>query len=69
MRERLRITKLPFVQEGPVAPKAPVPIMIYVEEGYNLNVTILQLKKEEEELEKMFTILHVRKINWIKTLM
>ncbi|KAI5444560.1 hypothetical protein KIW84_012992 [Lathyrus oleraceus] len=47
MREREHITKLLFVQEGPVAPKAPSPIMISVEEGNNLNTTILQLKKEK----------------------
>ncbi|KAI5398674.1 hypothetical protein KIW84_064155 [Lathyrus oleraceus] len=54
MRERVRIIKLPFVQEGPVTPRVHVPIMISVDEGNNLNTTILQLKKENEELEDMF---------------
>ncbi|KAI5401354.1 hypothetical protein KIW84_065995 [Lathyrus oleraceus] len=44
MRERARIIKLPFVLEGPVEPRAHVPIMIYVDEGNNLNTSILQLK-------------------------
>lgn len=44
------ILKLPFVQEGPVAPKAHAPIMISAEEENNLNAIVLQLKKENEEL-------------------
>lgn len=54
MGERVHIIKLPFVLEGPVEPRAHVQIMIYVEEGNNLNAIILQLKKEREELEEKF---------------
>lgn len=45
MRERIRITKLLFVQEGLVSPKALIPIMIFIKEGNNLSATIIQLKK------------------------
>lgn len=48
------ITKVLFIQEGSIAPKAPITIMIYVDEGNNLNTTILQLKKEKEEMEEKF---------------
>lgn len=54
MRERVCITKLPFIQEGPVVVKVPIPIMISMEEGNNLNTTILHLNKEKEELEENF---------------
>lgn len=61
--------KVIIFQEGLVAPKAPIPIMIFVEEGNNLNATILQIKKDKEELEEISTRLHVRRINWTYTLM
>ncbi|KAI5401757.1 hypothetical protein KIW84_066285 [Lathyrus oleraceus] len=39
---------------SPIAPRALVPIMISMEEGNTLNTTILQLRKEKEELEEKF---------------
>lgn len=56
MREMVCITNLSFFQEGQLAQKDRTPIMISVEEGNNLNATILQLNKENEELEE--TIYH-----------
>lgn len=54
MRERVRIIKLSFVLEGLVEQRALVPTTISVNERNNLNATILQLKKENEELEEKF---------------
>ncbi|XP_050896879.1 uncharacterized protein LOC127103680 [Lathyrus oleraceus] len=59
MKERVRITKLPFIQEGPVAPKVPIPIIISMEERNNLNATIFQLKKEKEEVADLKRQMHL----------
>lgn len=45
---------LPFALEQPVAIRAPVPIMVSMEEVDTLNATILQLRKEKEDRKENF---------------
>lgn len=50
MKERVHKVNLPFALKQLVEIRAPIPVVISMEEVNILNATILQLRKEKEEL-------------------